>query len=314
MGVKKVLAILTNKAKELSKFSYNLWKMKRAIKLSQDVIRKSKYQKVVADMPGITCLENTLGIIQLAIQWFTFMLILILFMLYFPSHRKLAPYIRHLHFNIPPTRWSIEWRNSIVVAIIITIHFIITLTITGILLLFYGHEDINWMKGWADFLGVSSMIFVSIQFIPQLYRTWWRKSVGALSIPMMFMQVPASFIFVYTLYIRPGTRWTTWIVFFVSGCLQGILLIMCICWYFRSKRLGHGPFYVSETDQLLGRNGKPLLPDERTRLINKGQKKRSPRPSTSRGSSYNSNTSDLPPTKDHSLNIDNDPSYLAVSS
>ncbi|CAI2185477.1 17413_t:CDS:2 [Funneliformis geosporum] len=211
----------------------------------------------------------------------------------------------------PPTRKSIEWRNSIVIAIIITIHFIVTITITGVLLLFYGHEDINWMKGWADFLGVSSMIFVSIQFIPQLYKTWWRKSVGALSIPMMFMQVPASFIFVYTLYIRPGTRWTTWIVFFVSGCLQGILLIMCICWYYRSKRLGHGPFYISETDQLLGRNGKPLLPDERTRLINKGQKKRSPRPSTSRGSSFNSNASD-PPIKDVTLN--NDTNYLSVSS
>src|SRR5688500_3620490 len=103
---------------------------------------------------------------------------------------------------------------------------------------------------------------------------------------MMIMQVPGLFIFVYTLAIRPGIRWTTWIVFFVSGCLQGILLLMCIGWYYRSRRLGHGPFYVGETDQLLGRDGRPLLPDERTTLINKGQRRRSPRPSTSRSSSY----------------------------
>src|SRR5436190_19766278 len=118
---------------------------------------------------------------------------------------------------------------------------------------------------------------------------------------MMIMQVPGSFIVVYTLAIRPGTRWTTWIVFFVSGCLQGILLIMCICWYYRSWRLGHGPFYVGETDQLLDRDGRPLLPDERTKLINKGHKRnpsrsRSPRPSSSRGSSYNSTVNT--PTKD----------------
>jgi len=129
----------------------------------------------------------------------------------------------------------------------------------------------------------------------------------------MFIQVPVSFIFVYTLAIRPGTRWTTWIVFFVSGCLQGILLLMCICWYYRSRRLGHGPFYVGETDQLLGRDGRPLLPDERTILINKSQRRRSPRPSTSRGSSYISSVAGTP-TRDLTLNNNNNTNYLAVSS
>src|SRR5688500_2364263 len=104
-----------------------------------------------------------------------FMLILALFMIYFPSHRKLAPYIRHLHFNTPPTRWSIECRNSIGVAVVVLIHFMITVVATVLLLIFYGHRDINWMKLWADFLGVASMTLVSIQFIPQLYKTWERK-------------------------------------------------------------------------------------------------------------------------------------------
>jgi hypothetical protein len=103
------------------------------------------------------------------------MLIIILFMLYFPSHRKLAPYIRHLHFNTPPTEWSIEWRNSIIVAITVTFHFILTTITTVSILLFYGHQYINWTKTWADFLGIMSMILISIQFIPQLYRTWRRK-------------------------------------------------------------------------------------------------------------------------------------------
>jgi hypothetical protein len=130
---------------------------------------------------------------------------------------------------------------------------------------------------------------------------------------MMIMQVSGLFIFVYTLAIRPGTRWTTWIVFLVSGCLQGILLIMCICWHYRSKRLGHGPFYVSETDQLLDRDGRPLLPDERTTLINKHHKRtpsRSIRPSSSRGSSYNSTNSGVS-TKDlNNNNNNNNNTYL----
>ncbi|CAG8542423.1 6450_t:CDS:1, partial [Acaulospora colombiana] len=32
-------------------------------------------------------------------------------------------------------------------------------------------------------------------------------------------------------------------------------------------RLGYGPFNVGETDTLVGRDGKPLVQDERTRLL-----------------------------------------------
>jgi hypothetical protein len=103
------------------------------------------------------------------------LLILILFMLYFPSNRKFAPYIRHLHFNTPPTEWSIEWRDSIIVSTIVTIHIIFTIVITILLLFFYGNEDFNWKVLWAEFLGIASMVLISIQFIPQLYRTWRRK-------------------------------------------------------------------------------------------------------------------------------------------
>lgn len=284
------------------------------------VILQFRIIKCCRIVPGLTCLENTLGIIQLAILWFMCVLVTTLYMLYFPSHRKLAPYIRHLHFNTPPTKWSIEWRNSIIVAITVIVHFIFTTTVTILLLLFCGHQNVNWTKTWADFLGIMSMVLISIQFIPQLYRTWRRKSVGALSIQMMIMQVPGLFIFVYTLAIRPGTNWTTWIVFFVSGCLQGILLIMCICWHYRAKRLGYGPFYVGETDQLLDRDGRPLLPDERTRLLNKAHRRnpssnsRSPRPSSSRGSSYYSNGSINTPPDDPSVtNIKYD-GYVEVKS
>lgn len=52
--------------------------------------------------------------------------------------------------------------------------------------------------------------------------------VGALSIPAMLMQTPGSFLFCYTIAMSPGTNFTSWITYFVGGCLQGILLILCI--------------------------------------------------------------------------------------
>ncbi|CAJ0905062.1 13896_t:CDS:2 [Entrophospora sp. SA101] len=203
---------------------------------------------------GYDCFANTLGIIQLIIQWTMFTTIFLLYMLYFPPQRKLTPYIRHIHFNSPPTTYSYEWRASLGVSSIIAVHLIITSVVSLLLLNSGKPEDNQLTKLWADGLGIVSMFLASVQYIPQIYRTWKRKSVGALSIPMMLIQTPGSFLFVYTLAIRPGVRWTTWIVFLVTGSLQGILLVMCICWYYRAKRLGYGPFYVGETDPLINNN------------------------------------------------------------
>ncbi|CAG8766160.1 7469_t:CDS:2, partial [Acaulospora morrowiae] len=215
------------------------------------------------EMTGFNCFASMLGIIQLSLQWLMFTLIFILFMIYFPPHRKIVQYVRHLHFNSPPTNWSSEWRISVGVATTVTLHFVLTALISLYLVSIGGLTT----RYWADILGVISMFFASIQYLPQIWRTWRRKSVGALSIPMMLMQTPGSFLFTYLLAVRPGTRWTTWIVFLVTGCLQGTLLIMCICWHYRAKRLGYGPFNVGERDLLVGRDGKPLVQDERARLL-----------------------------------------------
>jgi hypothetical protein len=61
---------------------------------------------------------------------------------------------------------------------------------------------------------------------------------------------PVSIIFLIVLiYIglipfahRPGTDWTSWITFAVSGLMQATLLTMCIVWTFRQRRLGIDEF------------------------------------------------------------------------
>lgn len=105
-----------------------------------------------------------------------FTLILALFMIYFPPYRKIVPYIRHLHFNSPPTQWSLEWRISMGVATFVTVHFISTVFITLFILKFYGRpEDSPATKYWADFLGLVSMLLASIQYLPQIWKTWRSK-------------------------------------------------------------------------------------------------------------------------------------------
>jgi len=203
------------------------------------------------------CFENVLGIIQLTIQWFSFTMILVLFMIYFPEYKKYIPNISlgSGYNSLTSSKYSPEWRLSLQVTAAVVVHFIFTLIVSAYLLIFIGGAEEKTTRYWADLLGVISLILASVQYLPQIWKTWKRKSVGALSIQMMLLQTPGSFLFAYSLAASPGTRWSTWIVFLITGCLQGTLLIMCICWHYREKHLD---------DELIVA---PDVPDERTRLL-----------------------------------------------
>jgi hypothetical protein len=41
----------------------------------------------------------------------------------------------------------------------------------------------------------------------------------------MAIQVPGSVLFVISIAIRPGTNWTSWIPYAVTGAMQGGLLV-----------------------------------------------------------------------------------------
>ena len=92
------------------------------------------------------------------------------------------------------------------------------------------------LVGWANSLGVQSTVLASIQYIPQLATTWRLKHVGSLSIPMMCIQTPGSFIFAASLAMREGTLWSSWATFVVTGLLQGALLVMCVTWELADRR------------------------------------------------------------------------------
>jgi hypothetical protein len=59
----------------------------------------------------------------------------------------------------------------------------------------------------------------------------------ALSIPMMCIQTPGSFVFAASLAARLGAEgWSSWGMFVVTGCLQGCLLGMGISFELRDRR------------------------------------------------------------------------------
>jgi hypothetical protein len=80
-------------------------------------------------------------------------------------------------------------------------------------------------------------VLAAIQYLPQIWMTWNLGHVGSLSIPMMLIQTPGSFVWSGSLAARLGLAgWSTWGVFLVTGCLQGCLLIMGIYFEVQARR------------------------------------------------------------------------------
>ncbi|KAI9291038.1 hypothetical protein K502DRAFT_368761 [Neoconidiobolus thromboides FSU 785] len=191
------------------------------------------------------CLESLLGVLQIFAQWWLFFVIFILYYVYFPEDRKLTDYIPHIHQSLPPTKYSEEWQLALWVKYTVYGHLIISVIITSVLL--YGFDNMDGALLWANFNGLFSMLLAMIQYLPQIFITWKRKNIGVLSIPMMMMQTPGAFLFVFSLALREGTNWTTWITYLVTGILQGTLLIMCL--YFQylenlTKIHAYEPIYI----------------------------------------------------------------------
>jgi uncharacterized protein with PQ loop repeat len=193
------------------------------------------------------CFESLLGILQILIVWIMFALIVVLFVAYFPEGLKYQPTVPDM-----PMR---DWRDTqIVLWMLGLFHAAASLAFVPFVL---GYEETaRWC---ASVLGVVSMCVAVVQYLPQLFKTWESKVVGALSIPTMLMQSPGSFLLAYSLAVRPGVNWTSWITYFVSGTLQGMLLAMCIAWALRERRMhatppaqGYEPILSQEQDPATG--------------------------------------------------------------
>lgn len=135
-----------------------------------------------------------------------------------------------------------SYRTALLVTLLSVLHAILIL----ILSIYYVYLRPQHSQWWANFLGIFSTILASIQYFPQIWTTWTLKRVGSLSIPMMCIQTPGSFVWAGSLAKRFGIEgWSAWGVYLVTGCLQGSLLVMGSYFEIMSRR--------REKKELLGR-------------------------------------------------------------
>ena len=143
------------------------------------------------------------------------------------------------------TSQSQRWKNlfsnthpSPYAALIVTFACLLHFLILLILAFYLSAVHPGILEPYATFLGLQATILASTQYIPQIHTTWKLQRVGSLSIPMMCIQTPGSFVWAVSLATREGTAWSSWVTYVVTGLLQGLLLFMCIMFELRDRKAG----------------------------------------------------------------------------
>lgn len=129
--------------------------------------------------------------IQVALQWTMFSIIIILFLIYFPTRSLedgLPHDLRQHHGHITPEHHVNEhshhiprpgeilhseykpptYRTAVSVTVASAVYFILGSIISIIFL----NTNYHQARVWAAWLGVLSMILAAMQYLPQLWVTW----------------------------------------------------------------------------------------------------------------------------------------------
>lgn len=123
--------------------------------------------------------------------------------------------------------------HAVIVTSISVLHFVIVLLVSVVITARFP----EYMQNWANLLGLIAAGLACIQYIPQIWLTYKLGRTGSLSIPMMMVQTPGGYVFAWSLASRLGPEgWSAWFLYLVIATLQGVILVMSICFTVRERR------------------------------------------------------------------------------
>ncbi|KAF1985079.1 PQ loop repeat protein [Aulographum hederae CBS 113979] len=179
-----------------------------------------------------SCIAGILGIAQVGIQWFCFSFIALLFVIFFPRSANTTTTSPTILYD-PSHPQTPDFRSALLVSCASCFHFLLTILLSAAI--FFFHRTL--LQPWAIFLGLCAAVLAMLQYLPQIRTTWRLRDVKSLSIPMMCIQTPGSAVFAGSLIARLGAEgWSSWGVYLVTGCLQGVLLGMGIYFTIQQKK------------------------------------------------------------------------------
>lgn len=176
---------------------------------------------------------------------------MLLFLIFFPRN---ADDTESQDTNLP------TWKEAVIVLAVSLAFFVFAFL--GSVIFVYAAP--SHTRAWANFLGLLATTLAAIQYIPQIVTTWRLQETGSLSVPMMLIQTPGSFVFAASLAIRLGPGgWSAWGLFIFTGLLQGVLLGMSLWFIWRDRQAAN----KSGSTPAAGANGEE---SEQTPLLGNG--------------------------------------------
>ena len=155
---------------------------------------------------------------------------MLLFLIFFP--RATIPGIDQDAEDVDSSKMP-TWKEAVLVLAVSLAFFVFAFI--GSVVFVYAMP--SHVRAWANFLGLLATVLAAVQYIPQILTTWRLKEPGSLSVVMMCIQTPGSFVFAASLYARLGKGgWSAWGLFIFTGCLQGCLLTMSLTFLWRDRQ------------------------------------------------------------------------------
>lgn len=149
---------------------------------------------------------------------------MLLFLIFFPRPSELEPESEE---GMP------TWKEAVLV-LSVSLAFFVFAFLGSIIFVYAAPSHV---RIWANFLGLLGTLLAAIQYFPQILTTWKLQEPGSLSVPMMCIQTPGSFVFAASLAVRLGPGgWSAWGLFIFTGCLQGCLLVMSLWFLWRDRK------------------------------------------------------------------------------
>jgi uncharacterized protein with PQ loop repeat len=182
------------------------------------------------------CSEQLLGFYQITIQFMCVCLFYLLIVWYIPN-----PSIIMSEFS---SQYLIPFYKKKEIIMYACANVIIIMIAAVSLGLIFGTEcdpDSGRFQHcimWAKILGYYSLGMVFIQYVPQIYEVYQKKTCGSLSIAMLIMQVIGNACWVAYLWKNSGAHFTTWLPYLATTFFQFSLTIFCLYYEIRQRRAG----------------------------------------------------------------------------
>lgn len=151
-----------------------------------------------------------------------------LYVIYFPTEGDMSSSTASITQTSPPKR-----RDAVLVSAATLLSIIVTLAVS--LAILFGAS--KYAQSWANILGTVAGVLSGVQYLPQIWYTYQMGDIKSLSIETMIIQVPGAFLFALSLWLRVGLEgWATWLVYIITGILQGVLLGLAITYWVAKRR------------------------------------------------------------------------------